>query len=1207
MSDPVDPRAIPINDVFSPILGPTSYLPPQAGEGFDNPLQTIGSEFANTGTGIYKTFQGLRALEALGLARLGRVNPTVQEMMGYGVDAAAQMPFYIPGLSNPDLQAAIHANPATKNQFRSPIETSDLPYIGGALMSIVKQPMDDYIRPLLAGHMEAPLTNFARDPFTAGTNIAAGGAIAKSMGGGKLAKAVGVPALKSAAYNAGDKMLRGSISKTVNAFKQAVDEAPLNQANSFMKEILDDAPAEMQNAFRQRRAELTKKWDAVPDDVKPAVAPAQGLTDDAAVQATKASPEAQEFLNAANSAEAASYSSALRRGLVDDTNHLLTRVGPQYMAAVRSGKYPAPVVFGRKEPIRNLQAKDLLEPEVFEELKEFAGNQKKWGNYTPLVSEMEAQAHIRQPVKQSLFVKKAGEVGAFKERSGAYVGRSDAGYLTLKSGHETGNLADAFITRLEQLDRAVALYDWAENFGETFANLPPRVQKLIAQRFDNVLDQAFKSAGLPQRQVKLTAMIEQVKQIGPESFIEKIEESGQFLMDYLKGRTPGVAEHMGAFMDQGGSLLGGLAPKKVASAQRISSILPDFWYPLYMAAQQAMSFGSHAFSGPRPFTRSLIAAYLVSNRRIAKLIVPVDVVEHSRVFNPKWAHQNPLADKFLKLSARAVHTASQFQDKATKAINAVREAAAVTHMLQEFEHLPDAAQKYVLKGMAQQLNFEKLILNLAKQKRALEGGFTHRTRLDAGPIFKKLKETGTRRRYRKAAIKKAVKRYNDITDAIVKDGANMAPAEIARLEARQEKLIAQVEKYTGEIGAIEADRAAFMQGKKPITIVRPSISGPGVYKGAAPTPPPYMKKTITKEYVQEKQMGLQGMTQKEAQKALDELVNFVNDFYGDYSKRHIGAADDLNTTILWLNMTLHAIRMGKTLHTKFALVGDSVEQMARFAREEERKHAELKALPPWAQHLGVWESDKYSPEGTRTVYGARGWLMGTASLALPTQVQSALFPDSVGIQSEFSDLNMYIKAAFLFSGQKPGSDRDIRNPEYYQVGEHYYKPATLAARITRGQAPDLLDDAVQTTWPNIVHEIFQGFGEASSEKWWSQAKTWNKLITIMTDPAHKGAEPSDMTIPLNPFAQYPKRSNGPFGPVQPASPMNVTSVLPGGSKFASFTFNQNNRADRFEMQQRKALIRKAAEAAANLNPSDTTGGVKTTRRRKFKRARDLQR
>jgi hypothetical protein len=1189
---------VTINDWLDPILGPAEYSPPTETEDF-SPM----AQLENTGHGLANTFRGLRSLEALGLARIGRMTPTVHQGMFAGAQGlnAALSPIPTPFNENlakllgvSETLDQLKANPAAyEDILRSPIEQQDLPYIGAAAKQIIKQPLDDYIRPIFAGYPEAPLANFARDPFLAAVNLSGAGALAKGTGAGKLAQAAKLPQAKTALKGVGDRVLRGQITKSVQAFQKAVAESPLAQADAAMRDITGKLPTEMQQSFRGRRSEIKSKWEAIPDDVKDAVAPGMGLTDATAVQAISKSPAAQEFVGTVNMFEDKAISEALKRGLVDDDMFLKTRVGPQYMSAVRRRRWPAPQVPG-KGTTRFLQAKDLEHPLIMEELREFAAQQKRLGEYVPLVSEQEAGAFLRQPIADSLFQKK-GKSGALMKRLESGIARSAAGYLQLSSGKNTANLADAFIVRLEQIDRAIALFDWAEQFEERFAQMPVRAQKLIAARMDQVIEQAFEAAGLPKRQINLTEAISMWNQEGATGFMEGVERALQGLADYVTGKTPGFAVALDEAWQSKG--LPGRPIKGSVAFQRVASILPDLFFPLYMTAQQAIAMGLHSFSGPRPMLRTLIASYLVANPRVAKMIVPSEVLEHSRVFRPQWADArwlktNPAAKAFLNLAADAVHKLSLYQDMTTRAINYFRATAAVSRMMEEFSTLSPGAQKYLLTGLRQQFHLQKLVRNLTQTKRAMSGGFTFRRQLEPAPILEKLKGLGSKRRYRTGAIKKATKRYNAIADRLLKDAANLTPAQIANLEKLQTKLLSQIDKWQKEATSLRTERDTFMADKKPILGRRALIPD---YLNA----PSWKTGTFVKGYLQEKQMGMRGMSTAEATKLLDNVVEFVNNFYGNYEKRHVGFLDDLNTTFVWLNMKIHAITLGKELATRYGITGQAANELARFAGEQQERFAEERNLPPWVRNMGVWESDRWKPDGSRLLHGPHGWILLTEALSLPEHGLHMLFPSIAGLEGAESDLHWFLKASVLFSGQRPGSERSLNNPGYYRVGERFYNPYQLAGAIRTGRPLNLMEDSVETTWPNLGHQIFQSLTESASEKWWSQAKTWNKVITMIMDKQNNfaGQEPSDLTLPLNPFAQYPKHLMGPFGPVQPAGPVSMTALIPGGNKFNAFTTRQDGRSDRFEMQQRKALMRKAAEAAGYLNTDQPAARLRTSKRK----------
>jgi hypothetical protein len=1124
MSNEKESGSITYSDFTDPLLGPGQYTPWKPSDA--NLIGNAGREFSDIG-------HGLSSLEALGLKTAGDMiptAPTAPRLWRQLVDTAANFgsPVFGP------MSKAIDAVHPYMPDYHKP--DVDWGTVGKAAAdSFVGQPINDYIRPALHGHLEAPFVNAYRKPVTALTNAFAVAKPAKYVGGAARAVVSKVP---------GGSQLLGTIdsaaqlpSKAATAFgKKAADVvglSPVREAAKVLSPIMGHLPADMAQSFRARQTDIKHAWERVPNHVREAIPAAMMRTDANAEALVQTSPEAMSFIHKVNHHEERVFQELKIRGLVSDHEWRKTRLGAQYMAEIADGKRPTP--WGAR---KNLTSQDLSNSkEVADDFDRFvrekAATGEPIGSYVPLVSREEAAYHMARKVSSPIASTRPYDVGAFKGRVTSGLATNPAGFRQLTSGRETSFLQNAFITRLEQADRASALYDWTANFQEQFAKLSPEARVLVAKRVDRVLERAMKSTGLFAGDLKIDWDLAEIARNNPAKWVVHLEEWSADLDSFVEHKFFKPLHY-------------------AAQIQRLASVLPDLFFPLYMSAQQAMFLGAQAMSGPKIFVRSLIGAILASDRRVLRLfgfsgknsvagkIIPEEFLEHSRILS-----NSTFDNKQLQFLADSLSGLSRYQDLTTKAVNYFRTAAAISWMLEEFETLNPQAQAHLITALHEQMDLMKTAKKLIKFGRTMRGGVVKEIRHAPGPIFRRVKKLSGQVSYQNKRIQKL--------EALMRLGEHNISKGIqveynkSLLASRQQQLA----KLKTTVQETARAKDELLSRYKPVH----SYGLDGTKR--------------IKHFAETKELGKTGLDNQEISDFMNRLHAHLDTFYGNYQAQHTGIAKALNTTFVWLNMKIHAVRLGVALHTRYAASGAMMDRLAQFVGEQEKAHAEQQDLPPWAKQLGCWKSQKQSPDGTMLLYAPHGWLLMTEPAKINQAVLNFFVPDASGLSEDDEDLNMLGKAAqLLFSGKRPGKDKLLTNPNYYQVGERQYNPAHIAEIRSQGREPDLESDAVRVAWPNLVHAVVQSLLEGASEKLWSYGKTWNRTLYEQ--------EPSDLSIPLLP--SYPKKIGGPFGENQAPAPVPVTSLVPGGNKFAPFSTRNDSRTNRFERQKELKLLRDADEA-----------------------------
>lgn len=1126
MSNDNESGKVTYSDFADSVLGQGEYTPWRGGEDADL-IKNTGKDFADIG-------QGLSSLESLGIKTVGDAMPnvpSVAQIAKGGVNAASHLFAHpewnrLDGLDKiPDYSPDIH--PPKIN----------LPMMGSALANaVVGQPINDYVRPVLHGHLEAPFVNAYRQPVTAFTNAMAFAKPAKAVGNvaraGLNKTSAGTRLLSAIDSSA---QLPGSFVKSVaDKTVKAAGFGPMKEAWQALAPVVGHLPAEMTNNFRVRRQDITRAYDLIPQQYKDALPAAMSRTDPNAERLIQESPEAMDFIHKVNGYEEDAFQGLKGRGLVGEEDWLKTRVGPQYMAEVAARKWPNPVGARTK-----LIANDLNNRIVADDVGRFAESKTRagepLGHYVPMVSREEAAYHMGRKPYSPLASSRPYDVGAFKARTESGLAKSPAGFQQLSSGKETAQLQNAFITRLEQADRAAALYDWTANFESEFARLSPTARMIVASRVDRILTKALNAVGLSPNDLKNNGIswdLAAIARDNPSTWTHAIQEYSAKVSDVIEHEAFKPL-HTGA------------------QVQRLLAVLPDLFFPLYMSVQQSMFLGLQAISGPKAFMRCLIASVLASDKKVLKLfgfsgktsiaskIVPDEFLERSRVFS-NATFDNQILQRF----ADAVSALSKYQDNTTKAVNYFRTTAAIAWMLEEFESLNPTAKSHVLTTLTEQLNLQRTAQKLLKFGRTLRGGAVKEFRYDAGAIDKQRSVLTKRIQYLNKRIAKS--------DALMQLAQNTINKGVL-VEHNKAMLV----KRQQQLADLQKRLESTIREKEQLEVKYKAVNG---YRLDG--------SRYVKYYRESREIGMSGMTKPEVADFMERLHSHLDTFYGDYQAQHTGLPKGLNTAFLWLNMKLHAVRLGYALLNRYAVSGSMVERLAHFVSQQQKAHAQQNDLPAWAARLGCWKSDKKSPDGTMLLYAPHGWFLSTQATSLAQTATSIVSPNSTGLALDEEDLNWLAKTIWLFSGQMPGKNRPLANPDYFRDSEHQYEPAHLHEALRQEGHADLEEDAVAVSWPNFLHRVFQSLLEPASEKLWSYGKSFNRLLY--------NQEPSDVTIPGLPT--YPKRIGGPYGELQQPGPVLMTGLLPGGNKFAPFTTRDDSRTSSFERQRYLKLQKDAYQA-----------------------------
>lgn len=322
------------------------------------------------------------------------------------------------------------------------------------------------------------------------------------------------------------------------------------------------------------------------------------------------------------------------------------------------------------------------------------------------------------------------------------------------------------------------------------------------------------------------------------------------------------------------------------------------------------------------------------------------------------------------------------------------------------------------------------------------------------------------------------------------------------------------------------------------------------------------KRLRTKQYVSVKRMGNMGRSEPEWNALSHEFQETIHDVYGRYHQQLSGKTKFLDSTFLWINMMNHARTLGGFLYLKKPAVLDAIIHIDHRVEQLQKSYAESQNMPPWWREAGAWQSDRYSPPGTKQIWMRKGWNLLHESLMVPQLALHLLNPQLPGIEEPDFDLNGFLKGGLLFMGWMPGTDRKVMNSEHFRLQDREFDLNYEAEKLKHGQKLDAFADRVKIPYDNVLEQLFVSAAMGFNQKLWA---------FLRDAPARvQGKVPSDLTLPIVGGHFKKDHKTGKYEERAPESPL---SMFPGGKRFAPVQIRENPLERKYEAIDNRRLTK----------------------------------